>query len=92
MTIQQKIDVLITNTAEIRKAYPTVESVRHVLTDIPYNDLIDFAASLNKTIYTDLHQSRAYIIYSPWVADHLDSDIWLYSTVIKIKPAEIIEE
>lgn len=92
MNIQQKIDVLLENTQEIRKAYPTVDSVRHVIKDIPYAELKAFATKLGKTFYTDLQQNRAYIIYSPLVNGNMDSDIWLYSTVIKIKPAEIIEE
>lgn len=92
MNIQDTINTLVTNTAEIKKAYPTVENVRHCVFDIPYSDLKAFAGQIRAKLYTDLTQQRAYIIHSPMIDGSMDSDLWLYSTVIKIKPAEIIEE
>jgi hypothetical protein len=91
MTIQDTISKLITNTAEIKKSYPTVENVRHCVFDIPYAELKSFAKQIGITLHTDLTQQRAFIIHSPMVEGSMDSDLWLYSTVIKIKPAEIIE-
>lgn len=91
MTIQEIISNLITNTEEIKKAYPTVENVRHCVFDIPYADLKAFARNIHAKMHTDLTQQRAFIIHSPMVNGSMDSDIWLYSTIIKIKPAEIIE-
>lgn len=92
MDIQATIQKLLANTEEIKKSHPTVENVRHCIYDIPYADLKLFAGSIRAKIYIDLDARRAYIIYSPMVNGTMDSDIWLYSTVIKIKPAEIIEE
>jgi len=91
MNIKDVISKLITNTEEIKKYYPTVENVRHCVFDIPYADLKAFAVSINAKIYTDLTQQRAYIIYSPMIKGNMDSDIWLYSKPLNIKPAEIIE-
>lgn len=91
MDIQKAIEALLINTEEIKKNYPTVTNVRHNLKDVPYADLKEFARQHNDTIRTDATESRAYIIYSPLVNGKMDTDIWLYSTVVKIKPVEIIE-
>lgn len=92
MTIQKTIDTLVANTAEIKKAYPTVETVVHRIYDIPYSELKSFAGGRHATLHTDVTKQRAFVIHSPIVNGVMDTDIWLYSTVIKIKPAEIIEE
>jgi hypothetical protein len=91
MDIHQAIQYLLKNTEEIKKHYTTVVEVRHAIKDIPLDDLKKFAIQQNHTIHTDRLESRAYIIHSPLVNGKMDSDIWLYSTVVNIKPAEITE-
>jgi gentisate 1,2-dioxygenase len=91
MNIQEIIETLLTNTEEIKKHYPTVDEVRHVIKDIPLHELKQFAKDHHATVHTDKVGCRVYVIYSPMVNGKMDSDIWLYSTVVLIKPAEIIE-
>jgi hypothetical protein len=92
MDIREIINTLVANTEEIKKAYPTVENVRHCIYDIPYADLKAFAGHIHARLNTDTTQRRAYIIHSPMVDGKMDSDIWIYSKPVTIKPAEIIEE
>lgn len=89
--IQEIIDNLLAQTAEIKNKYPTVENVRHSVKDIPYYELRKFAESIGKTLSIDTTESRAYVIHHPFTMGAYDSDIWLYSTVVKFKPAEVIE-
>lgn len=89
--IQEIIDKLLAQTAEIKNKYPTVENVRHSVKDLPYDELKKFAQSLGKTLSVDATESRAFIIHSPFIMGAYDSDIWLYSTSVKFKPAEVIE-
>lgn len=92
MNIYETIRTLLTNTEEIKKAYPSVENVRHCIYDVPYGDLKSFALDIHAKIHTDITRKRAYIIHSPMIDGTMDSDIWLYSKPLKIRPAEIIEE
>ena len=92
MNIQKIIDTLLANSAEIMKAYPTVKNIRHEIKDIPYSDLLVFSKQHQETIRTNHEQKRVYIIHSPMEACKMHSDIWLYSTIITIKPAEIIAD
>lgn len=92
MEIEKIISTLIINTEEIKKAYPTVENVRHCVYDIPYGDLKSFAGTIHAKLHTDRLRRRAYIIHSPMICGTMDSDIWIYSKPLTIKPEEIIEE
>lgn len=92
MDIQKTIDTLLVNSEEIKKAYPTVTNIRHEVKDIPYSDLLQFAQSHRTSIHTDAIQKRVFMIYSPMIDGKMDTDFWLYSTVVKIKPAEIIAD
>jgi len=91
MNIQKTIETLLTNTAEIKKSYPTVDIVRHIVKDIPFSELKTFIIREMLTMHTDKAEKRIYAIYSPLVNGKMDSDIWLYSTIVNIKPAEITE-
>lgn len=91
MDIHQSIQYLLKNTEEIKQHYTTVVEVRHAIKDIPIADLKEFALQHNHTIHTDKPENRVYVIHSPMVNGKMDSDIWLYSTIVKIKPAEITE-
>lgn len=91
MDIHGVVKTILTNSEEIRKHYPTVTNIRHVIKDIPYSDLKEFAMQTQDTMRTDSVEGRAYIIYNPLVNGKYDCDIWLYSTIVKIKPAEITE-
>lgn len=91
MDIQKTIETLLTNTADIKKHYPTVDNVRHNIYDVPYSELRDFALENRLTLHTDSKEQRAYVIYAPLVNGAMDIDIWIYSGIVKIKPAEIIE-
>jgi len=91
MDIQKTIETLLTNTYEIKKSYPTVDNVRHNIYDVPYAELKTFAQQNHLTLHTDVREKRVHVIYSPIVDNKMDSDIWLYSTVVNIKPAEITE-
>jgi gentisate 1,2-dioxygenase len=91
MDIKKTIETLLTNTEEIKKHYPTVDNVRHTVYDVPYSDLKTFAIQEMLTIHTEKKEKRVYIIYSPNINGKMDSDIWLYSTIVNIKPAEITE-
>jgi len=91
MDILQSIQYLLRNTEEIKKHYTTVTEVRHAIKDIPLADLKEFAKQHKHTIHEDNLQGRVYVIHSPMVNGKMDSDIWLYSTVVNIKPAEITE-
>lgn len=92
MDIQKTIDTLLVNSEEIKKAYPTVVNIRHEVKDIPLEDLKQFAKDHRASIHTDAAAKRAYVIYTPDEVPKMDSDFWLYSTVVKIKPAEIIAD
>lgn len=92
MNIQQVIDTLLVNTEEIQKAFPTVTNVRHEIKDIPYSELLEFARFHKKSIHTDETEKRAYVIHNPIINGKMDTDIWLYSTIVTIKPAEIIAD
>ena len=92
MDIQKTIDTLLVNSEEIKKSYPTVKNIRHEVKDIPYSDLLQFARSHRASVHTDATQNRVYVIYTPDEVPKMDSDFWLYSTVVKIKPAEIIAD
>lgn len=92
MNIQEIIDKLLVNTEEIMKAYPTVTNIRHEVKDIPYSELLEFARLHKNSIHTDPIEKRAYIIHNPIVNGKIDSDFWLYSTIVTIKPAEIIAD
>lgn len=89
--LQQIINKLLAQTEEIISKYPTVENIRHTITDIPYNDLQAFAKTHGETIRMNEEASRAYIIHSPIINNKMHSDIWIYSQVVKFKPAEVIE-
>lgn len=89
--LQQIVDKLLAQTEEIIIKYPTVESIRHTITDIPYNDLQSFAKTHDETIHMNEKEGRAYIIHSPTINNKMHSDIWIYSQVVKFKPAEVIE-
>jgi len=91
MDIQKTIETLLTNTEEIKKHYPTVDNVRHNVFDIPYAELKAFAQQNKLILHTDTKEKRVHVIYSPIIDGHMDSDMWLYSTVVNIKPAEITE-
>lgn len=91
MDIQSIIDTLLVNSEEIKKAYPTVSNIRHQVMDIPYAELKQFAKDKMHTIHTDNITKRAFVIHTP-LAGNMDTDIWLYSTVLKIIPAQIIED
>lgn len=91
MNIQATINTLLANTEEIRKNYPTVTNVRHVVIDLPYTHLHEFARQHGDMIRTDFSQNRVYVIHTPCVNGKIDSDFWLYSGIVKIKPAEITE-
>lgn len=91
MDVHEIIDKLLVNTAEIKRHYLTVDTVKHVMKDISYADLKEFAQQHRLTIHTDQMQKRALVIYSPLVGGKMDSDIWLYSKQLNIKPAEITE-
>lgn len=92
MDIQKIIDTLLVNSEEIKKAYPTVTNIRHEIKDIPYEYLKQFAIDHRARIHTDTAEKRVYVIYTPDEVPKMDSDFWLYSTVVKIKPAEIIAD
>ena len=91
MDILKTINTLLANTEEIKKSYPTVENVRHNVFDIPYPQLKSFAQQNHLTLHPDIRENRIHVIYSPIVDGKMDSDIWLYSGIVKIKPAEITE-
>jgi len=91
MDIQKTIETLLANTEEIKKQYPTVDCVRHNIYDVPYAELRDFARENRLTIHTNIKEKRVHIIHSPLVNGQMNSDIWLYSTLLNIKPAEITE-
>lgn len=92
MDIQKTIDTLLVNSEEIKKAYPTVTNIRHEVKDIPYSDLLQFARSHRASVHTDAAQKRVYVIYTPVEVPKMDTDFWLYSTRVTIKPAEIIAD
>lgn len=93
MTINQRISECLANTLLIKETYPAVETVRYELYNTPYSELLQFARTIKHTLYTDEKKQLAYIIYSPRnLNNQLDTDIWIYSTKLKIKPAEIIDE
>lgn len=92
MDIQKTIDKLLVNSEEIMKAYPTVTNIRHEVKDIPYSDLKQFAKDHHARIHTDTTEKRVYVIYTPVDLPKMHSDFWLYSTVVTIKPAEIIAD
>ena len=91
MDIHAAIEQLLINTGEIKNSYPTVTEVRHAIKDIPLSDLKEFAKQQNHTIHTDKLEGRVYVIHSPMFNGKMDSDIWLYSTIVKITPAQITE-
>lgn len=93
MTIQQHITNCINDTMLIRQKYPSVTNVRYEIFDIPLEELRRYAAINKCTLHTNNDIKRAYIIISPLATGtKMDSDIWMYSTIVKIKPAEIISE
>lgn len=92
MNIQEEITKLLAVSDEVIQAHPTITNIRHELKDIPYLELKAFAATVGKLLQTDQSESRAFIIYSPYANGRMDSDIWLYSTIVKFKPAEVIED
>lgn len=92
MDIQQSIKQLLINSEEIRKAYPTVTNVRHEIMDIAYTDLKQFAQSKKHTLHMDNVLKRAYVIHTPFDNGKMDTDIWIYSTPLKIIPSQIIED
>lgn len=91
MDINEAIKQLLINSDEIRKAYPTVTNIRHEIKDIPLAELKAFSISNKNTLHIDEKSKRAYVIHAPWVGN-LDTDIWIYSNILKIQPSTIIED
>lgn len=93
MTIQERINNCLADTLIIRDEYPAITCIRYELYDISYDELHQYARENRLTIHTSNEKQRAYVIHSPFnLNKELDTDIWLYSTIVKIKPAEIIAE
>lgn len=91
MDIQAAIKQLLINSDEIREMYPSVTNIRHEIKDIPFAELKAFSISNRHTLHIDEKNSRAYVIHTPWVGT-MDTDIWIYSTILKIQPSTIIED
>lgn len=91
MTIDERIQECLDKTTRLRQEHPAIKNIRYEIMDVPYEDLREFAESQNTQLHTDVRFKRVYTLYSPWNGIQLDTDIWLYSTVVKIKPAEITE-
>jgi hypothetical protein len=93
MSIQERINNCLADTLIMRDEYPAVTNVRYELFDIPYAELVAFAQKERLTIHQDMDKQRVFVIHDPFnLNKQMDTDIWLYSTVVKIKPAEIIAE
>lgn len=88
MTIQDRIDWALSKTEDLRKTHPEITNVRYEFKDIPFGELNAYALANNHKI--DVRDSRAYILVCN-LNDQYDTDIWIYSTIINYKPAEIIE-
>lgn len=89
MTIQERIDWALTKTEDLRKTHTEITNVRYEFKDISYSELREYAMQEKCKLHTT--EDRAYIILCTFASKY-DTDIWLYSKPIKIKPAEIIEE
>ena len=90
MNIQETIDSYYDIAAKIQAEYPNITNIRFEMKDIPFAILKLFAIENSIDINIPKDSGKpAFIIHHDY-ARSMDVDIWLYSTPVTIKPAEII--